>query len=135
MDAGIYGQASRQRVYEALFDRAGKILAEGRSVVLDGTFSSLATFRRGYELSRQLASERFLAIECMCRPEVAHERIRRRLAGGRDASEARPEIHDFQRERWDPWPPSIPQVQIDTEQPLSQQLKLALAALAPETAR
>jgi predicted kinase len=72
----------------------------------------------------------FLAIECVCRREVAHQRIAKRLTEGRDASDATPEIHDIQRMRWEPWPAEVFQVRIDTEQPLQKQVEQVIAALA-----
>jgi predicted kinase len=72
----------------------------------------------------------FLAIECTCPPDVARRRIARRLANSHDVSDARPEIHDLHRTRWQPWSPDIPQIQIDTEQPIGKQVELVIAALA-----
>jgi aminoglycoside phosphotransferase family enzyme/predicted kinase len=125
---GRYSVQSRHRVYDELLSRAGRIHAQRVSVVLDGTFSTVAMLERarGVAMGAQAA---FLAVECVCRPEIARQRIAERLTHGLDASEATPEIHDQQRERWEPWPSDIRQVQIDTELPPDEQVEQVLAAL------
>lgn len=131
-DGGIYSPAARQQVYDRLLGRAQELHADRISVVLDGTFSSLESLASAQSVAGGAAGA-FLAIECTCRPEIAHERIRQRLSEGRDASEARPEIHDLQRQRWQTWPADVPQIRIDTEQPLAQQVEQVLQSLAADT--
>jgi len=97
-------------------------------VILDGTFSTLEMLSKAQCLAADPPSI-FLAVECICRPEVAHQRISQRLAMGRDASDAHPEIHDLQRQRWEAWTEEIPQVRIDSEQPLGRQVEQVVAAL------
>jgi uncharacterized protein len=128
IDGGKYSQEARQRVYDVMFGRGAALHADRISIVLDGTFSTRDLLNKARELAADRPSA-FLAIECVCRPEVAHQRIGRRLAAGGDASEARPEIHDIQRMRWEPWPDEIPQVRVDTEQPPGKQLDQIIAAL------
>jgi len=128
LDGGIYRPEARERVYEELYRRAAELHAQRISVVLDGTFSTLDQLRQAQQLTTN-ASGMFLAIECVCRPEIARERIDRRLAGGHDASDAQPEIHDIQRLRWETWPANSPQVCVDTEQPHSQQIEFVVDAL------
>jgi predicted kinase len=72
----------------------------------------------------------FLAVECVCPPEVAMERIGRRLAEGKDASEARPELHLEQRARWEAWPASAQPLQVDTVARLGEQQAAVLKRLA-----
>jgi aminoglycoside phosphotransferase family enzyme/predicted kinase len=129
-DSGIYSRESRELVYDELFRQATALHAENISVVLDGTFSSLSTLVKAQEVASQPQSL-FLAIECVCRSEVAHQRISQRQSAGRDASDARPEIHDFQRKQWEDWPVDSPQVRIDTELPLNKQVEQVIAALKP----
>jgi aminoglycoside phosphotransferase family enzyme/predicted kinase len=128
-DEGVYSEQSRRVVYEEMFRRATAQYVDRLSIVLDGTFSKVESVTT----ARALASDpqsMFLAVECVCRPELAHQRIIQRLAAGQDASEARPEIHDMQRFRWEPWPSDIRQVQVDTEHPLDAQVKQVIGALA-----
>jgi aminoglycoside phosphotransferase family enzyme/predicted kinase len=128
LDAGIYSRDARERVYAELFRQAAEWHARRVSVVLDGTFSTLDLLSQ----ARATASDTkglFLAVECVCRPEVAQARIRARLAEGRDESEARPEVHQLQLARWENWPSEVPQVRVDTEQTLERQVEQVLAAL------
>lgn len=127
-DRGIYTQEARQQVYDEMICRAAALHGDRITVVLDGTFSTLDILGGAQRVAVDPRSV-FLAIECDCRPEVAHQRISRRLAEGRDASEARPEIHDLQRERWETWPADVPQIRIDTEQPLDKQVEQVIASL------
>ena len=129
-EAGVYEPANRQRVYDALFARARALVADERvSVVLDGTFASAAAVGQAHALAQQLQAP-FLAVECVCPAEVAMERIGRRLAAGKDASEARPELHLEQRARWQAWPASANPLQVDTVAELGQQQATVLERLA-----
>jgi aminoglycoside phosphotransferase family enzyme/predicted kinase len=129
-DGGIYQREARERVYAELHRRAAELHTQGISVVLDGTFSTLDLLRQAQQLTTNPRGS-FLAIECVCRPEIAHQRISRRLTEGRDASDARPEIYEIQRMRWEAWPADVPQVRVDTELPLEEQVACVLAALSP----
>jgi uncharacterized protein len=126
--SGVYSAASLQRVYEEMFKRGAALHAERISMVLDGTFSDVATLERAQKLATDPMSI-FLAVECECRPEIAHRRISQRLAEGRDASQATPKVHDIQRIQRKSWPSSVHQIRIDTEQPIGRQIGHALAAL------
>lgn len=127
-DVGIYTPEARQRVYDEMYKQGESLHSDRISVVLDGTFSTLEMLSKAQRLAADPRSI-FLSVECICRPEVAHQRISRRLAQGRDASDARPEIHDLQRQRWETWPERIPQVRLDTEQPLDKQVEQVVVAL------
>jgi uncharacterized protein len=131
-DGGIYAPEARQRVYDELFRRGASLNSDRISVILDGTFSTLEMLNHAQRVACDPRSV-FLAIECVCRPNVAHQRISGRLAEGRDASDARPEIHDLQRQRWETWPTHVPKIRIDTEQPLDKQIEQIIAALKPRT--
>jgi predicted kinase len=126
-DSGIYRLESRERVYDELFRRAAALHGDRISVVLDGTFSTEALLHKARDLASHPRSV-FLAIECICPQKVAHERIERRLTEARDASDARPEIHDIQRMRWETWPADVPQLRVDSEQPLNKQVESVIAA-------
>lgn len=124
----LYSVAARGQVYDELMSRAAGLRAQRRSVILDATFSMANRISQ----ARQVAGEQvqdFLGIECVCRPEVAHQRIAGRLARGTDASDATPETHDRQRQNWEAWPADIPQIRVDTEQPLERQVDEVCRAL------
>jgi uncharacterized protein len=129
IDGGIYSPAQRERVYDELLRRAAAFHADRISVVLDGTFSAAELLRRAWS---QMVDPRsiFLAVECICPPAIAQDRISRRLAAGRDASAARPEIYDVQQRHWESWPREIPHIRIDTTTPPESQLDLVLAKLS-----
>jgi aminoglycoside phosphotransferase family enzyme/predicted kinase len=127
-DGGIYSPDARQVVYEEMFHRGAALHGDRISIILDGTFSTVTSFDRAKKLAIDPISV-FVGVECVCRPEVAHQRISQRLAEGRDASQARPEIHDFQRMRWEAWPAVAEQVRIDTERPLAEQVQRVTAKL------
>lgn len=128
VDGGMYSAPSRQRVYDELFRQATDWHRQEVSVVLDGTFSSVHDLRHAQEVVTHVCG-RFLAVQCVCAPEMAERRIRERLAAGRDASESRPELVAIQRARWEAWPADVSQVAIDTEVPLARQVEGVLGAL------
>jgi predicted kinase len=127
-DEGIYGQQARERVYDAMFRQAAALAADHISVVLDGTFSTVSSLKRAHQIAAR-PRDLFLAVECVCRTEVAHQRINKRLAEGRDVSDARPEIHELQRMRWEARPPDMPIIRVDTERPLENQVTQVIGAL------
>lgn len=127
----LYSPESRQQVYEEMFARAGRLHAEGVSVVLDGTFGSNQSFTGAAKVATQ-PDAMLLALECVCPPEIAHERIRQRLAEGNDPSEARPELNRQQQQEWEAWQADIPQVRIDTVEPLDAQVQRVIALLSPQ---
>ena len=124
-----YSTESRQLVYQRLIKRAAE-LARGRlSVVVDATFSSSHNLCALYEVAHRHGCL-FLAVECRCQPEIARRRIERRLHSGHDESEAGKDVYEAQRAAWQPWPSSIPQIHVDTEQPGELQVQQVITALA-----
>ncbi len=129
IDSGAYSVDARDRVYDELFHRAAALNADGVSVVLDGTFSVARQLEQVRGLARHPRTE-LLAIECVCPRAVAQERIARRLMDGGDASDARPEIYDFQRTHWQAWPNDVPQLRVDTTRLLEEQVQQVVTMLA-----
>lgn len=125
----IYSRESRLRIYEELFARARAFHAQCISVVLDGTFSEEANIQKAHDLVRHARSI-FIAVECRCQPDTARRRIAIRQRDGRDASEATPELHAVQQKSWAIWPMAIPQMTIDTELPVAQQVEQVLLRIA-----
>ena len=112
-EEGIYTPAWTRRTYDALLQAAGEVLVDGRSVLLDATFS-----RRDDRLAALALATRYGAdvafVECACAKEVALARLRRRWSeraeSGRliapvtsAASDGRPELYDEQQARWEPY--------------------------------
>ncbi|HKV55017.1 MAG TPA: ATP-binding protein, partial [Candidatus Binataceae bacterium] len=98
---GIYTPEFTDRVYDALGTAARPILAEGRGVILDATFSA----RRERQSLRQLAAElgvEPLFVECRAgREEVLH-RLDERERRGSQASDANAEIYLAQIGQFEP---------------------------------
>ncbi|HEX5104815.1 MAG TPA: AAA family ATPase [Pirellulaceae bacterium] len=124
-----YSAESRQRVYDAMFDRASRLHAEGLSVVLDGTFGSRQSFVGAVQIAKHPRTVVF-AVECECPPEVARERISRRLARENDPSEARPDLPGRQQQNWEAWPADVAHVRIDTLQTIDEQVRIVQNELA-----
>jgi aminoglycoside phosphotransferase family enzyme/predicted kinase len=123
-----YDEPARRRVYEELIERGRALVGHRLSLIWDATFSVEEMLAQASQVAAS-GGGRFLAIECVCRPEVARERIARRLALGTDVSEARPEVHDAQRAAWPSWPAEIPQIRVDTELPIEEQVAAVIEAL------
>lgn len=112
-DSAHYSRERRQAVYDELLRLADSSLAEGRSVVLDGTFPMAAQrIAAGQIAARHRA--RFLEITCQCPESVACERIAERLQMGADASEFRPEWLATQRLEVEPCEPTWATCAVDT---------------------
>jgi aminoglycoside phosphotransferase family enzyme/predicted kinase/ADP-ribose pyrophosphatase YjhB (NUDIX family) len=116
-------------VYNELFRRAADLLAEGVSVVLDGSFLSAAHRQRAAGLARQSGAA-WLLLRCVCPRELARERVAERLRVGHDASEARVDLMDEQARREEADPTGLACVEIDTTLAQAEQQERALAALA-----
>lgn len=114
-----YSQASRERVYDVMLERAAALLASRSSVILDGTFLSAA--RR--QEARHLATDHgalFQAFRCVCPAGVASARISRRRASGTSPSEAFPELVARQLAADEPDPAGLPSVDVDTSRPVEE---------------
>lgn len=92
---GLYRPELRDAVYGELAVRADRALAEGLSVVLDGTYLTPAQRQQ----VRQVAAKHdagALFFHCECPADVAMQRMARRQQEGRSLSEARPELLEAQ---------------------------------------
>ncbi|WP_435062445.1 AAA family ATPase [Halobaculum sp. EA56] len=93
-----YTAEESRRTYEAVFDRAGTLLADGDPVVLDGTFRRAARRDRARTLADRHGAD-FRLVRVVCEEAVAKERIRAREG---DASDADVEVYDLLREEFEP---------------------------------
>lgn len=93
---GLYSEAMNRWTYDTLRDRAGALLGEAVSVVLDGTFRRAEQREEAKRLARQYGTGSLFVL-CQCPPEVARRRIAERRARGGDPSDATPELHEVQR--------------------------------------
>lgn len=126
---GRYTPEAREHVYSELFRRADHRLAQGTSILLDGTFSQ-ATVRQAARDCGRARDADVVEIECVCPREIALQRIRSRLGQAQaDVSEARPELYDRQVAEREASAASASTVTIETTMPLHTQLANVFAAL------
>lgn len=122
VNAGIYRPEMRSHIYDQLLHLAGELLKKRLSVILDGTFEIGTALDAAQHLAKRCEA-RFLAVQCTCPPEIAKERIRRRLRAGQDASQATAAVYEQQRQNSQAWPATVRRCGIDTVQPMEVQLQ------------
>jgi predicted kinase len=98
-----YRAEAIDRVYDELLQRAAAELARGRSVVLDGTWSTEGKRAAAQRLAVDAVAD-LTVLECDVAADVAEARVRDRLAAGHDASEATVEVARRRRREWRAWP-------------------------------
>jgi aminoglycoside phosphotransferase family enzyme/predicted kinase len=89
---GAYAPEVTERVYATMLARARDVLASGRSVLLDATFSARSQRERARELAAALGA-RLLFVECRSGRELTLSRVRARAAAP-SVSDGREEILD-----------------------------------------
>ncbi len=127
---GIYSSDFTVRTYQELLEAARRILAEGRSVIVDASF-----VRREYRRwARRLAGEagaQFACIELRASDAAVRRRLARRLREGGDPSDARWEIYVAQKRRFQR-PRDVPAerlVVVDATRPPAAEVRAVVAAL------
>lgn len=118
LGTGLYTPANVAAVYEAMLHRAGRYLADGRSVILDGTWRD-ARFRAEAD---RLAADKHAAIteiRCSATVDVAADRIRNRAPGNSDATPQIAAALSAQDFEWDT------AHRIDTSEPLDDCVQAA----------
>ncbi|MCK5236793.1 MAG: AAA family ATPase [Deltaproteobacteria bacterium] len=75
-----YSKEAKERVYKELFVQAEGYLLEGRSVILDATFSRAKHVEEAQRLSERMNCE-LMVVECEASEKVVTERIRERQTG------------------------------------------------------
>ncbi len=108
---GLYSHEWTARTYQALRQEASLMLAHGRSVLIDASFSRRAD-RDAITREAVALGANVVFVECLCPRDVALERLTRRwqtyLEGEQltastapSASDGRPELYDQQRNLWE----------------------------------
>ncbi len=97
---GLYSDAARGAVYDAVLERARSVLAAGRTAILDATWSRRSHREQARALAEELGS-RVVFVETQCADEAALARLARRQAAGSDPSDAGPELHAESRARFE----------------------------------
>jgi aminoglycoside phosphotransferase family enzyme/predicted kinase len=122
--AGAYGVAMTERVYDAMFERAGEVLASGRGAVLDATFRARVHRERARSLARAHGAN-ILFVECHVERALALARLAER-ARSAHVSDGRAEIYDDFAASFEP-PEELAaeeHARVDTDGPLELALHL-----------
>ena len=98
---GIYTREMSQRTYEEMHRRARAALADGRSVIMDGTHLQRRFRRQSLEIGRA-AGATTIVVECSLSDAKTVQRLVSRYASGTSESEGRPEVHANQVKYWQP---------------------------------
>ncbi len=99
---GLYTPEHIAATYAAVLDRAEALLAHGRSVILDGSWTSAAPRDRARELAERAAAV-LVGLQCVAPAEVADAR----MVGRRGPSDANAEIAAAMRAHAEPWPDAV----------------------------
>jgi predicted kinase len=91
----MYRYELRSQIYEELLRQGCRVLDDGRSVILDGTFLTRELRRRAYDLGRRHDAA-VINVLCECPQETALARIEERAKRGDSKSEARVDLYDAQ---------------------------------------
>lgn len=125
---GRYDDDSRRAVYEEMFRRAGRALADGLSVVLDGTFLAASAREEAVMIARRHGAVP-LVVTCTCPAEVVRERIARRIRRGNSHSEAATETYEAQAAYDEPDRRDLPVLEVDSTESLAAQVASVVARL------
>lgn len=98
---GIYAPEFSGRTYEEMFRQAGAYLAQGRSVILDGSFMRAADRQQARDLAAAHQA-RPVFILCTCPWETVRERLRQRQENQSTISNGRLEILTAQQQAFQP---------------------------------
>lgn len=98
-----YGPEAKAAVYDAVLLQAEDLVRDGRSVLLDATWSVAGDRVRAAAMARR-ADAHLLELRCDCPPAVAVARAGRRRALGSDESEATADVAERLGSTADPWP-------------------------------
>lgn len=99
-DQGIYTSEFSRRTYQTILDKAGgEISAGGKSVVLDGSYSSIEERARVLELADSIGTG-CVFIQCICSEDTVRKRLAFRAKDPAAVSDGRWEIYQVQKEKF-----------------------------------
>ncbi len=125
---GRYRPEKRTRVYETMHAQAEQILGSGMSVVLDGTYSSVALRQDAERLAKRQQAE-CLVVHCQCPKELALQRIQSRMQAGGSLSDARPEFFERQLLAEEPDSSDQQSLKVDTSGSSAEQIRRVFVAM------
>jgi aminoglycoside phosphotransferase family enzyme/predicted kinase len=129
--AGLYGPAATEATYAALVDAARAWLGRGVSVALDASFRQAAHRARAVAMAEALGVP-WLAVECVCAPDVARARLAARARHATAVSDADRAIYTQLAREWEPWTelPAAHHRVVDTARGLETAVGAVLAAVS-----
>nr|WP_274522548.1 bifunctional aminoglycoside phosphotransferase/ATP-binding protein [Halorhodospira halochloris] len=101
LDEGLYTQDASDMTYQYLLDQARTALRAGFSVAVDAAFLAAKRRKPFLDLAEELGC-RFRILHVSAREEVLRERLRQRMAKGKDPSEAGEAVLDAQLKSAEP---------------------------------
>ncbi|HLF77665.1 MAG TPA: AAA family ATPase [Dehalococcoidia bacterium] len=130
MDAGIYTEESRGRIYAEMLARAQRLAADNRPLVLDATFIERRQ-REPFENLGRESNRPLLVVECSAPDEVVRARQQRREGEAWSVSEGRWEVYLAQKGRLEPADEvsDAERVAVDTTRDLTEQIEAVEAKL------
>lgn len=130
LDSGLYRPEVVQRTYDEMYAQAGDMLRQGRSVILDATFSRAKERERAAQLARR-AGAGYLILRLELPDSVIYGRLAARSHGQLAESDAGIEIFERVRSRFEA-PEGVPASQL-VRVPMSgstkDSVKAAVAAI------
>jgi aminoglycoside phosphotransferase family enzyme/predicted kinase len=97
---GLYDHQHTERTYSELLDRAARLLANGESVVLDGSWTN-GRLRSRAAITAERVDAQLTQIECWAPPQLRRTRLLARHSG---VSDADPVVAQRMALDADPWP-------------------------------
>ena len=131
LDAGKYAPEAREHVYDEIESQARDFLADGRPVLIDGTYIERRQRAPVVEMARELKT-RLLVVECSAPDDVVEARQKKREGEAWTTSEGRWEVYLAQKAKLEPADelPEAERLSIDTTTPLHDQIEAVLAKLS-----
>jgi predicted kinase len=102
-EQGLYDREHTKRTYAELLDRAARLLCNGESVVLDGSWTDRRV-RSEAACTAERVSARLDQVECWAPSQIRRARL---LARRHGASDADPTVAQRMALDADPWPPQV----------------------------
>ena len=124
---GIYTSSISALTYDEMYNRARIYLSQGKSCILDATFS----LSKARHTAARIAKEykvRFLMVYCHCPDKVVFKRMAKREHEF-DFSDANPEVYQAMKRNFDPLPRVKNVIKVDTSKPLKPAVRKIVAAL------
>jgi uncharacterized protein len=128
--AGLYSAAARNRVYEALSERARQALIDGHSVILDASFSQRSQRQRMQALAEEVGAQ-CCVLECRAPEEVLRQRLRQRGETAETDSDAREDLLPQFQQDYEPVQrnETACHIRLDTTQSVELCVQQALATI------